>query len=775
MRSSFSHTWSKIAIAAIFIVVLGLPALAPAPVHAQDKPMSAWDTLANSSPLTPQSVKDIQYQAKDPFQLIGDIASGAILGTVQLVNIVLGFIAGILIWLGSQLITFSFQLNTYIMQMPVVLTGWKVTRDIANLGFTLALIVIAFMTILRVNQYSAQKFLPKLIAAAILVNFSLAIGGAVLDFTNVVTKFFIDRSIGNSSQSFQIGDSIAAAFNPQGLLSIDQQAAQKVQQSNAGTSGLSDDLTSVASTFFIAVFTFLMALTLLAIALMLLSRFVWLAFLMAIAPIPWLFNVIPIGELRSQGKKWWSKFMHWAFVAPILSFFLYLTMATVDAIKTFANTIVSQNSNANLNPTVIAQPVLQVTNMLILVGFLVGALLAANSMGIAGAGALVGFAKKTGQKAKGWVGRQTVGAAGEGIKRGWNSVLTAGSKGDEKGRTWLERAGESGLSKVPLLGAALTGMAGASRNAKVRMEKTVDDSYKNDKVHSKEALANKLNRQLITSQVDVGSALALAEKGGLNLLDDRKRSQLVDMIRKTGMQDKFAAYDPVIAALAGEKSFDESMKKYVGKVQDVSKLDNDTIRQSARYFRQGQITQLGNNGTNDQKEAFEQGIKEAFVPKTWTQGGQEIAEKGREEARKKYEEVEGQFAELDKAEGELDKNLKDYKDAKDAGDRDKMTQLLDERTKVNETIKTITGNLLSREGLSDADFKERQRAFNSRVAAKRQIGWQDFYGTSGELETESGVIGTAGRADDDDNMPPGEPLIKPANEYTDLKNVRKVK
>ncbi len=730
-----------------------------------------FQQLANEGKISPQEYQALQ---QDPVQ---GITVSAIAFVVQVVNQILGAIAGILIWIGGQLISFAFNLNNYIMVMPVVLTGWKITRDIANLGFTLALIIIAFMTILRINQYGAQKMLPKLIAAAILVNFSLAIGGAILDFTNVITKFFVDRSISNSSQVFQIGDQLVAAFQPQALLNVDSQSVQKIKQNNPG---LGTALTSVVSTFFIAAFTFLMALTLLAIALMLLSRFVWLAFLMAIAPIPWLFSVIPIGEVKKQGGNWWGKFIHWAFVAPILSFFLYLTMATVTAINTLANTIVSQNPNSNTNPTFMVNPILQITNMLILVGFLVGALLAANSMGIAGASAVTGFAKKTGEKARGWIGKQTVGKAGEGMKRGWNSVLTAGSKGDTKGRTWLERAGEGNLSKIPLLGAALTGMAGVSRDAKKRIEKTVDEGYDSDKKHSKEALANKLNRQLTTSQGDLGSALALAEKGGLGLLDEKKKKQLVDMVRKTGMQDKFAAYDPVIAAMAGDetKSFGERMTKYVGKVQDVSKLDPDVIRQSARYFRQGQMTQLGLNGTAEQKEAFETGLKETFVPKIFTEEGRKEAAKGKPEAATRYQTIEESFTELDKAEADLDSNMKKFKDAKDGGLEEEMDRLVTERKGIGDKIKKMSSDFLARpEGLSDEDYKERQHALNLRSSARKQIAWQSYYGTGETMETEEGAMLGSTTVDDEasgisSRRKKKEPLIKVANEYTDLRNVK---
>ena len=652
-------------------------------------------------------------------------------GAVTVVTNILGWIAGVLIYLGAQLISFTFSLNSYIMEMPVVLTGWQVTRDLANLGFVLALIVIAFMTILRFNQYGAQKMLPKLIAAAILVNFSLMIGGAILDFTNVVTKFFIDRSLGNGSyaQSQDIGSEITAAFNPQKLLEIDQTTAKTL------TPGFSTAIVSVGSLLFATAFTFLMALVMLAVGLMLLSRFVWLAFLMAIAPLPWLFNVIPIGQLKSEGGKWWSQFIHWAFVAPILSFFLYLTLATVNAVSNISGTILSQNSNASLNPTLISGAVLQLTNMLILVGFLIGGLMAANSMGIAGANALMGVAKKTGEKAKGWAGKQTVGRAGRLGRR----ALTAGSAGDKDGKSWLERGGES-LGRIPVVGGAFRGLAGASFGAKEESKKEIDKSQGENKKYSKELLAAKLDKQTVMTEDDVGAALALAEKGGWNLLNDGTKAKLVKAIKRAGATERIAAFDPVAAAAAGM-----DLEKAVGKVEDVSKLDSGTLRQVAPYLRQQQIRDLGNKGSKAQKEDYISGIRETFT------SGPFIKEKTNEEYQKRIKPINSMFELLQSYTDELDTTLKNYKDAKDLGDTTTMGKLQEQRKRLEGEIKNINSTLLNggsyevkevsnlvgpnnqpqvtvKETITiekpEGDTQKRRRALDSNSAAAKQTSWQ---------------------------------------------------
>ncbi len=599
----------------------------------------------------------------------------------------LQYIAGVVLYLGAKLITFLFQFNTSIITLPIVISGWAVSRDIANLGFVLALIIMAFMTILRVNQYNAQKLLPKLIAAAIVVNFSLTIGGAILDFTNVVTKFFVDNSLGNGTfaQSKDVGSAIAGALNPQRFLVADTSAIQDAYNNSnpsQNTQSFSADLMSLASLFIIVAFTLLMALILLANGLMLIARFVWLAILLAVAPLPWLFGILPIPSLQNLGKQWWQKFMQWAFVAPFLSFFLYLTLRTATMVNDLSKSFAA---NPDAQFTLISGFLIQATNALVLGGFLVGGLLAANSMGAWGGHALIGVAQKTGEKVKGFAQRNTAGRAGSGIQKGWNNLLAAGSKKDKEGKSWLERKAEGKLSTMPFLGAALSGMAGASKNAKRKMQDTMDKSYQEDKKHNKDALQNKINRQLFTtSQEDLGTVLAFLEKGGKSAdLDPNKRAKIANMIRKTGTQDKFAQYDPALAADAGDlnKTRSERLEKYVGKIDDVSKLDKDAIKDIAPYLRQQQIRDLGNKGTKEQKETFIEGIKSAFVQEKFKNDPAKI------------QAVQDIFDELDKQTAALDSTLKAYKDAKDLGEKDQMKNLQGKREEIQKKIDDIRKTL----------------------------------------------------------------------------------
>src|SRR3989338_6167901 len=66
---------------------------------------------------------------------------------------------------------------------------WPIVLGIVNLGFMLALVFIALTTVLRLEVGGGvRRSLPRLLLAALLVNFSLVIAGVVIDFTRLLIR-----------------------------------------------------------------------------------------------------------------------------------------------------------------------------------------------------------------------------------------------------------------------------------------------------------------------------------------------------------------------------------------------------------------------------------------------------------------------------------------------------------------------------------------------------------------------------------------------------------
>ena len=107
---------------------------------------------------------------------------------------------GVVLWIEAQIIDYILSpTNFSFTNALIVQTGWHITRDLANMFFILILLIIAFATVLRIQTYAIQQLWWKILVAALLINFSLVIAGFVIDFTQILTTFFIKQALGGGS------------------------------------------------------------------------------------------------------------------------------------------------------------------------------------------------------------------------------------------------------------------------------------------------------------------------------------------------------------------------------------------------------------------------------------------------------------------------------------------------------------------------------------------------------------------------------------------------
>ncbi len=103
---------------------------------------------------------------------------------IRAIGFIFSFIAGVFLTLAGSLVYLMLDVNLHNLSEgnKLISLGWGIARDLANLGFVLAIIIAAFATIVQYKQYGVKKILPKLIAAAILVNFSMVILMPIINF-----------------------------------------------------------------------------------------------------------------------------------------------------------------------------------------------------------------------------------------------------------------------------------------------------------------------------------------------------------------------------------------------------------------------------------------------------------------------------------------------------------------------------------------------------------------------------------------------------------------
>jgi len=418
------------------------------------------------------------------------ITSSVIYWTLFSLNYAISYIAGLFFLFGSKLVEWTLLLNSNVIGQPVVLAGWSIALNLANLGFVLAIIVIAFATIFRLESYSIKQTLWKLIVAALLVNFSLVIAGGFISISDLITKYFQDASkLGPTTASqtlpglFQIHrltmvdrenmcywlETGAFIDSTAGPCRLDEKGNTrrmstwraglfteftctcdvKAKATNASQKGGEDPLKEAASLLFTIVFTFLGVLTLITLAIMLLFRYVALGFLLSLAPLALVCWILP--STQHLWKKWWDNFLRWTFFAPAMSFFLYLATQSITVIKKM-NT---DNSASNALDMALSQAGFLETmgNMIILIGFMLGGLYVANSLGIMGASVAMNLAQKAGKGAGAWAGRKGLSGArraGSGVfgnermKNFGTKLQTMGSKPG----FWGKAASLAGANKL---------------------------------------------------------------------------------------------------------------------------------------------------------------------------------------------------------------------------------------------------------------------------------------------------------------------------------------
>lgn len=217
------------------------------------------------------------------------------------------------------------------LNSTAVNVGWVMVRDITNMGFVVILLIIAFATILGVEQYEWKKLLPKFFFAAILVNFSRTICGVLIDLSQVIMITFLNGI------SATIGGNIIDAFN----LSKIESFHEGVTPQELQPVGIL--IASMAALFFSILVLCVMGLY----VLILLGRMLRLWILIVLSPLAFVLSVIP--KTQSFASEWWSEFGDNLVTGPIILFFIWLSFVTVGQGGVFQD--VSDNSAATSGAT----------------------------------------------------------------------------------------------------------------------------------------------------------------------------------------------------------------------------------------------------------------------------------------------------------------------------------------------------------------------------------------------------------------------------------------
>lgn len=219
--------------------------------------------------------------------------------------------------------------NGYI-NADIVKFGWNIVRDVANMFFIVILLVIAFGTILGLEQYEWKKSLPKLVFAAIFVNFSNVICQLLIDVSQVFTITFLNAVAGTAG-----GNLIA-------MMKFDY--VFELSKSDPGG--------DIRGELFIGalmamIFCFMAAAAIGSYVIVMLYRVVTLWCLIILSPLAFLFSILP--STKSYSDEFWKEFTNHVIAAPVMVFFLWLAFATFGAGDIVKDNLQAHNSLVGYN------------------------------------------------------------------------------------------------------------------------------------------------------------------------------------------------------------------------------------------------------------------------------------------------------------------------------------------------------------------------------------------------------------------------------------------
>lgn len=309
---------------------------------------------------------------------------------VYAATIAAAFVAWIIIAIEGMLLGWILDPNNFpIAGLAAVETGWGIVRDIANLFFILALVWIALATMLRLESYGMRQTLWRLIAAALLVNFSFIIAAGILDFADALTRQFLQPVGGGQGaiQSFMGATGIVNVVIPpptSGFWSLLKSVTSDL------VSGTPSNLWFIFNSITGAVFLLILMFILLAALIFLIIRVIYLWILLIFAPMAWVAWIFPAS--KQLWTQWWSNFFRWAFFAPVFTFFLYLALLIVahPDLGTKFLSLETMFSATELNKATSA-PVFM--KFIITSGLLIAGLMSANRFSITGAGMVMNMGK----------------------------------------------------------------------------------------------------------------------------------------------------------------------------------------------------------------------------------------------------------------------------------------------------------------------------------------------------------------------------------------------
>ena len=210
-----------------------------------------------------------------------------------------------------------------------VKAGWPFIQGLANIGFILALLFIALSTVLRLDfGGGVRRLLPRLLVAALLVNFSLLIGTLLIDMSRLVMAalIFMIGDINPKSLSAMILKNTAIYQNEFLYANKIPILMSDADLTEAQREGLAGPWILVMSQAASMLLVWMMTFAFIVLSFSFAIRYVILLILLTISPLAYLAVALP--GAKGMVDKYWKTFMKWVLFGPAAVLLLVLITKT---------------------------------------------------------------------------------------------------------------------------------------------------------------------------------------------------------------------------------------------------------------------------------------------------------------------------------------------------------------------------------------------------------------------------------------------------------------
>ncbi len=252
----------------------------------------------------------------DPFTRIFNIFIACLTYSISLLIHLAAWLAGQIVVLLMEVLVFISGYNSFIRN-SYVSEGWRILRDLVNMFFVLGMLFIAFATVLKIEKYSWNKLLGKLLMMAVLVNFSKTICGLIIDFFQVLLMTFA-----NAYKDITAGNIFS------GLGMVDWFKVQS--QAVAGNVSAGVQLGMIASAFLGLILAIVSMIVIFIFCVILIVRIVGLWVLVTFSPLAFFaYTFEGTKGLGTISSTWWKEFLEYCMVGPFVGFILWISVATL--------------------------------------------------------------------------------------------------------------------------------------------------------------------------------------------------------------------------------------------------------------------------------------------------------------------------------------------------------------------------------------------------------------------------------------------------------------